>query len=287
MSAGRRRTKVAHEEEPENHERWAVSYADMMTVLVGLFIVLYAMSQIDQTKFEALRGSLAAGFGNASPTVLTGASGIMKDAGAVPASIKPAGDTNPIAPVSEISPDSEVSAEEQNLADARKEIDRLKAMQAEIEAAIAAAGLPGQVTYGIDSRGLVIGLVANDFFFDPGSATLKPRAQSVLDAAGPVLARLPDEISVEGHADLVPSSGRYATNWELAADRATQVLRHLVEFDGIAGGRISAVSFGDARPIANSGADPLAANRRVDIVVHSPSPESVRALLPVLIATEG
>ncbi len=281
MSGGHGRKKRVHEEEHENHERWAVSYADMMTVLVGLFIVLYAMSQVDQTKFEALRGSLAAGFGNASPTVLTGASGVMKDAGAVPDSIKPAGADNPIAPVSELSP------EEKELAEAREEVERLKAMQAEIEAALATAGLPGQVTYGIDSRGLVIGLIANDFFFDSGSAALKPGAQAVLDAAGPVLAPLPEELSVEGHADSVPSSGRYATNWELSADRATQVLRHLVEYDGIPGGRISAVSYGDARPLADGGADPLAPNRRVDIVVHSPSPESVRALLPVVIANGG
>ncbi|MGV8967685.1 MAG: OmpA/MotB family protein [Cellulomonas sp.] len=281
MSAGRGRKKAVHEEEQENHERWAVSYADMMTVLVGLFIVLYAMSQVDQTKFEALRGSLAAGFGNASPTVLTGASGVMKDAGAVPDSIKPAGADNPIAPVSELSPEA------QNLKDARDEVERLKQMQAAIEAALAAAGLPDQVTFGIDSRGLVLGLIANDFFFDPGSAALKPGAQAVLDAAGPVLAGIPEEVSVEGHADTVPSSGRYATNWELSADRATQVLRRLVEYDGIPGDRISAVSFGDARPMADVGADPLAPNRRVDIVIHSPSPESVRALLPVVIENEG
>ena len=275
------RKKAAHDEEHENHERWAVSYADMMTVLVGLFIVLYAMSQVNQTKFEALRGSLAAGFGNASPTVLTGASGVMKDAGAVPASIKPAGATSPIAPVSELTPEAKA------LADARVEAARLKELEAKVEANLAAAGLPGRVTYGIDARGLVIGMVASDFFFDTGSAALKPGAQTVLDAAAPVLASVPDEISVEGHADSTPISGRYATNWELSADRATQVLRHLVEVDGIAGDRISAVSFGDARPIAGAAGDQLAANRRVDLVIHSPQSETVRALLPVVIATGG
>ncbi|WP_407344553.1 flagellar motor protein MotB [Pengzhenrongella phosphoraccumulans] len=276
-----RRPKV-HEEEHENSERWAVSYADMMTVLVGLFIVLYAMSQIDQTKFEALRGSLAAGFGNASPTVLTGASGIMKDAGAVPASITPAGETSPIAPA------AEVTAEAKNMAAAQSELARLEAMKAQIEANLVAVGMGSQVSYGIDERGLVVGLVANDFFFETGSAALKPAAQTVLDAAGPVMAAIPDEISVEGHADSVPSSGRYATNWELSADRATQVLRHLVESDGIAGSRISSVSFGDARPLVGApGSDALALNRRVDLVVRSPQSEPVRTLLPVVIAANG
>lgn len=276
-----RRPKV-HEEEHENHERWAVSYADMMTVLVGLFIVLYAMSQIDQTKFEALRGSLAAGFGNASPTVLTGASGIMTDAGAVPASIKPAGETNPIAPTAELTPEAK------NLADARTELERLEAMEAQIEANLVVVGMGSQVSYGIDERGLVVGLISTDFFFETASAELKPAAQTVLDAAGPVMAAVPDQISVEGHADTVPSSGRYPTNWELSADRATQVLRHLVEFDGIAGGRISSTSFGDARPLAGPpGSDTLALNRRVDLVIRSPLSEPVRTLLPVVIASNA
>ncbi|RYV50014.1 OmpA/MotB family protein [Pengzhenrongella frigida] len=273
-----RKPKV-HEEEHENHERWAVSYADMMTVLVGLFIVMYAMSQVDQTKFEALAGSLAAGFGNASPTVLTGASGIMKDAGAVPASIKPAGETNPIAPAAELTEDA------QNLVDARAELARLEAMRDQIEANLVAAGVGQQVSYGIDSRGLIVGLIANDFFFETGSAVLKPAAQTVLNATGPAISSIPDEISVEGHADAIPISGRYPTNWELSADRATQVLRHLVEVDGIAGSRISAVSFGDARPLTSTdGSDSLAINRRVDLVIRSPLAEPVRALLPIVIA---
>lgn len=285
MSSHRGRKPRVHEEEHDNSERWAVSYADMMTVLVGLFIVLYAMSQIDQTKFEALRGSLAAGFGNASPTVLTGAAGVMDSAGTVPETGLPAApETNPIAPA----PAAEVDAEKQKVAQARDELTRLEAMEAQIEANLAAVGMANQVRYVIDERGLVIGLVANDFFFDPASATLKPAAMTVIDAAAPVLASITDEITVEGHANVLPVSGRYATNWELSADRATQVLRRLVEADGIPGQRVAAVGFGDARPLSDAGADALAVNRRVDLVVHSPLPEPVRDLLPSMIAgTQG
>lgn len=141
-----------------------------------------------------------------------------------------------------------------------------------------------QVRYTIDERGLVIGLVANDVFFDAGSAVLQPAADAVLDAASPVLVAISDRITVEGHANVLPTSGRYATNWELSSDRATQVLRHLVEVDGLPGARISATGFGDTRPLdPGSSPEALATNRRVDLVVHSPQPETVRGLIPAVI----
>ena len=74
---GRRRKHHEEHEEHENHERWAVSYADMMTVLVGLFIVLFAMSQVDEVKFEELRRSLSIGFGNDAPSMMVGGSGVL------------------------------------------------------------------------------------------------------------------------------------------------------------------------------------------------------------------
>jgi chemotaxis protein MotB len=86
----------------------------------------------------------------------------------------------------------------------------------------------------------------------------------------------------------VPISGRYPTNWELSADRATQVLRHFVERNGIAGGRIEATGFGDARPVGNgTDAQSLALNRRVDVVVLLSAPEQVRALVPGIAAAAG
>ena len=281
MSA-RKGRKRGPEEEHDNSERWAVSYADMMTVLVGLFIVMYAMGVTDHTKFTALKNSLAAGFGNGQPAVLDGSAGVMKDAGAVPSSPQDPGQAGPITPVSAAVAPVPVVPPDPNAKDiaaAKQESSRLEEVEKQIEARLAAVGLANQVRFKIDERGLVIGLVSNDVFFAPASAVLKPAAATIVDAAGPVLSAIPDEISVEGHANNLPVSGRYATNWELSADRATQVLRRLVEVDGVAGQRISAVGFGDTHPLADAGADALAVNRRVDIVVHSPMSESVRNLL--------
>jgi chemotaxis protein MotB len=272
---GGRRKGGGHEEEHENHERWAVSYGDMMTVLCALFIVLYSMSQVDQTKYEALAQSLAEGFNNKSASVLSGSDGVMDAA--------VAGSAQKTVPVA-AAPVDPTAAPPGDYAAAVAEVSRLQDVQAQIEARLAAIGMAQQVRYVIDERGLVMGLVANDVFFDQGSAVLQPAAHTLLDAAAPVLLAIPDQISVEGHANVVPTSGRYASNWELSADRATQVLRHLVEVDGMPGPRISATGYGDTRPL-DTGTSPeaLATNRRVDLVVHSALPETVRGLIPAVV----
>ncbi|GAA2726540.1 OmpA/MotB family protein [Cellulomonas aerilata] len=283
MSAGHggRRAKGGHEEEHENHERWAVSYGDMMTVLCALFIVLYSMSQVDQTKYEALAQSLAEGFNNKSASVLSGSDGVL-DASVAGSPAPPAAAATPAAATpATVDP---TAAPPADYAAAVSEVDRLRQVQAQIEAQLAAVGMGQQVRYLIDERGLVIGLVANDVFFDQGSAVLRPAAHTLLDAAAPVLLSIPDRISVEGHANVVPASGRYASNWELSADRATQVLRRLVESDGMPGVRISATGYGDTRPLdAGSSPEALATNRRVDLVVHSAQPDTVRGLIPAVV----
>lgn len=283
--AARSRRRQAPDEEHEvgGAERWLVSYGDMLTVLLGLFIVLYAMSQIDMQKFQSLRQSLAAGFGNES--ILVGQSGVLDETNDPAAGEEP-GMSNALVPVPTIDDLGQVAppqslTQKALVAAARAEADRLQQVQADIAARLAAAGLDGSVQMRITERGLVIGLIADDVFFAPASAELTAAAQQILDTVAPVLVALEDDVAVEGHANVLPVSGRYATNWELSADRATQVLRHFVETDGLPAGRVMAVGFGDARPLAE-GADEnsLAMNRRVDVVVLSGAPESVRELLP-------
>jgi chemotaxis protein MotB len=271
--------KVAHEEEEqENHERWAVSYADMMTVLVGLFIVLYSMSQVDQIKFEQLRQSLAVGFGNDAPSMLEGSTGALTGVEATVitpelASEEGVATTPVVTPTTEEGP----TVEERNLAAAAAEYDRLEAIANQVNDALQIQALNDRVRFRVTERGLIIGMVADDVFFTAASAQLSETAARVIDTITPVLVALPDEISVEGHANILPVSGRYATNWELSADRATQVLRRMVEVGGLPGGRVSAVGFGDARPLDDPGLDPLEANL----------PEAIRMLLPVLAAQRG
>lgn len=284
----RRRKHGDEEEEHANHERWMVSYSDMLTVMMGLFIVLYAMSQVDMQKFQALRSSLAASFGNES--ILTGTDGVMDSSSSVseePTEQAPSDAFDPITTSAGLGggaaagPESTVSP--QVLAAAQAEAQRLEDVKHQIEQQLAAVGLGSAVQMKITERGLVIGLVADDVFFAPASAELTATAVAVLDAIAPAIVGLPDEVSVEGHANVLPVSGKYPTNWELSADRATQVLRHFVEQNGVAAGRIEATGYGDARPVAQgTDEESLAMNRRVDVVVLSSAPEQVRALVPAI-----
>lgn len=295
-SAGRgsgshgRRVRRREEEEHENHERWAVSYADMMTVLVGLFIVLFAISQVDQVKFEQLRRSLAVSFGNEAPSTLIGGSGALDGTQLIEIAPDLAGDTgietemltNPRPADTEGTQGGSAPV----VAAAEAELGRLQEIAEQIATSLREDGVEDRVRFRITERGLVIGMVADDVFFAPDTAALTPTAQRVVDAVGPVLVGLTEQVSVEGHANVLPTR-RYPTNWELSSDRATQVLRRLVEADGMPPTRISAVGFGDTRPLDESGtAEALVANRRVDLVVLSPAPDEVRRLLPGLASAQ-
>jgi len=280
-----RRPKKHEEEEHENHERWAVSYADMMTVLVGLFIVLFAMSQVDQIKFEQLRQSLAVGFGHEAPSMVPGGSGAM--AGVENTAITP--DLQSQVGIQEDmvgTPDPTLTEEQINHDLAVTEYNRLAGMADAIAQLLAQQDLSDRVRFRITERGLVVGMVADDVFFTASSAQLSPTAQLVIDTTAPVLVGVSEEISVEGHANTLPPSSAYATNWELSADRATQVLRRLTEFGGVPANRIAAVGYGDARPLQDPEGDPMEANRRTDLVILSAVPEDVRAYLPTVAAEE-
>lgn len=277
-SHGRKRLGV-HEEEHENHERWAVSYADMMTVLVGLFIVLYAMSVVDEVKFEELKASLAAGFGHRTTSMMVGSTGALTGLESTEIAPDLRTDVEKEAGLTEARTD--LTEEQERQAAALAELARFDELTERIRAALADDGLDDRVRFRVTERGLVIGMVADDVFFAPDTATLTDTARRVIDAAGPVLADLTEQISVEGHANVLPST-RYPTNWELSSDRATQVLRRLVEQRYVAPERIASVGFGDARPL--TAADALDENRRVDVVVLSAAPDDVRALLPALAA---
>ncbi|MEX1080046.1 MAG: flagellar motor protein MotB [Homoserinimonas sp.] len=262
MSSRRRRGTRGHAEEGHVDERWLVSYADMITVLMCLFIVLFAMSTVDQKKYEDLSNSLATGFGATEKGAVDTAEGVVV-------------------------PEEMVDAEEVGFSEltlAIQEVDRLRALMEEIDASLKAKGLSHTVEYEFDERGLTVRLVGSETFFDNNSITLSTVATRVLDSVAPVLAGSPYQVSVEGHADKRQAAYPFATNWELASGRSTQVLRRLVEVGGMPATRIASVGYGAARPIAKgTGAAELAKNRRVDVVIVSNQPESVRSLIPMVI----
>lgn len=271
MSTSRsRRRKHEEHEEHENHERWLVTYADMLTLLMVLFIVMFAMSQVDQTKYEALRDSLSVGFG-AESAVLSGDRSILEDKEAAVAPDLISGaminslDTDPGKPVT-----SDAEAERrQQLAAATAEANNLKKVEAKLLAALRKAGLQHDVQTTIDERGLVVSLVSRHVVFQPDLASLSPRGQRVVDTLAPVLADIPNTLRLDGHTNQQPVQPRlYATDWDLAAARAVTVLRRLNELHGVPQNRLSASAFGHTRPLIDpSKPGSQAINKRVDIVV--------------------
>jgi chemotaxis protein MotB len=269
VSTARRAGGRGHEDEShdEPDERWAVSYADMVTVLMCLFIVLFAVSNVDKTKFELLANSLATGFGQEETT--TGGADISEGL---------------VIPPEMLDEEGEPDLTER----AAAEYESLEEMRERMRTALAAQGLQDTVEFVIDDRGLKVGLIGAETFFGDNSTDLSAKADAVLDAIGDVLTTVDNQVSVEGHADRRLSAAPFPTNWELSGGRATQVARFLVEHELVGGARVKATAFSDTRPLAEGDTpEALASNRRVDIVVESTEEDQVRALLPALADAAG
>ena len=283
---GRRRKKHHEEEEHENHERWLVSYADMVTLLMCLFIVLYAISQVDKTKFAALASGLSASFGapitaetnsatGSSPSVLQGLPNPTDIAAGVGQTVTSQGLSQQ--QVDAAAAQAALQRSQVVKAEAQGAYDQLAAARDAINKALTAAGEQNDVSYTIDQRGLVVHVIADNVLFDEGLADLQPAGRTLLDAVAPTLAKLPNSIRVEGHANKNPvnPNGPWPSNWELSAYRATTVLRYLAG-DGIPDTRMSAAGYADTEPLVPyTNPNAMALNRRVDIVVLSTaSPEA-------------
>ncbi len=291
MSRSRRRE--VHEEEHANHERWLLTYSDMITLLMVLFIVLFAISQVDQKRFDQLKQGMAAGFGeNSSP--FQGSRAVMPQAQLDPVSPAvplPAQGARPEqVSIQELVHQPQPQPERPRAYDeARAEVARLTALRRQIAKVLKQHGYLRDVAMRIDERGLAISLVSRHIVFRANLADLTPRGRKVLDVLSPVLRGLPNQIDVDGHTNQVKVKPKYyPTDWELSAARAVTVLRYLDEHGRLSGSRLSAVAYGHERPLI----DPTkpgsqALNKRVDIVVLSTAPEDTRKLFGQVLADRG
>jgi len=262
----RRRKKPHHEEEHENEERWLVSFADMMTLLFCLFMVLFAISSVNTSKFEALQKSLQDAFSGA---VLSGGKAVMasgsSDGTQKAAPQPPLPSLRPLTAINDTSAQSAAERE----AKARQEEQDFRALKRRVDNLAKDAGLQGKVKVTVRRRGLVIQLLTDKVFFDSGDATLKPAARKLVDKiAGVVAGERKHPIVVEGHTDSQPISGsQYPSNWELSGARAGAVVRDFID-NGVLARRVSLSGFSSQEPIAsNSTPEGRAQNRRVEVVL--------------------
>jgi chemotaxis protein MotB len=261
-------------------ERWLLTYADMITLLMALFIVMWAISSVNTTKFAELSVSLKQAFNGKLVTggdnVVSGATSLMPaqpsvvgDAQGKPVSTDPVSVAPPSFEPIRIDPVANANSVIESAETA--DLENLRRLKEELDRWAAKHGLKTKVATTIDERGLAIRVLTDDLLFDSGKAVLKPSAEPLLATVAAFVgdtSRVPNDIRVEGNTDNVPiSTAQFRSNWELSAGRATAVLQSLLEH-GLAPKRLSAVAYGQQRPLAtNHSAHGRSVNRRVELVV--------------------
>jgi chemotaxis protein MotB len=256
-----------HEEEHENEERWLVSFADMMTLLFCLFMVLFSISSVNTSKFEELQKSLHDAFSGA---ILSGGKSILTTGSAEAANPKASSVEPPLPslrPLTAINNTSIKSAADEG-AKAKQEEQDFRALKRRVDNLAKKAGLSGKVNVTVRRRGLVIQLLTDKVFFASGNADLSPEADRLVGKIGEIVR---DERShpviVEGYTDSQPTNGRYRSNWDLSGARASAVVNDFAKI-GVLANRMSLQGFGSQVPIAsNRTVEGRAKNRRVEIVL--------------------
>jgi chemotaxis protein MotB len=225
-----------HNEEHENAERWLLTYADLITLLLAFFIMMYVFSKKDAQKYDEVASHLK--------TIFSGGTGLAGKGSVTAAS--------PIDMPSKGASSGEIKRQlESELMDSNR-------------------NKPGGENISVlsDERGIVI-RVLDKAFFDEGKAELKDGAKGALDKIVPIIKSVDNHVRIEGHTDNVPiKTNEFKSNWELSVRRATEVVRYFVEKRGLPPDRISATGYAEYRPIVqNNSPKNKSLNRRIEIIV--------------------
>jgi chemotaxis protein MotB len=222
-------------------ERWLITYADMITLLLIFFIVMYSLGQLDLEKFRYLSQSLSHAMGgggavliSGGPSVATGKTGVRS----LPS-----------------------QAEQQ-------ELKQLANIKEELTSYIKESNLQAKVSVTSEERGVVLSF-QEEVLFVIGSAELTPKAMEIIRKVSPVLRKVSNYIRVEGHTcDLPIHNTFYHSNWELSSARATTVVEELINKQSFFPQRLAALAYGEYRPrVPNDSEIHRQMNRRVDIVI--------------------
>jgi len=250
-------------EKKNNSDRWLLTYSDLITLLMILFVILYALSNVDQSKYDALSKSLNKALLNSGESVLNGNKGIpdggdgilngQKDQSMQQNQTEQQTGTSR----SGSSSSSEITNEQQ-----------LTQVENSITDIANNSNLKNSIYFSMDGRGLEISF-ADDVFFDSGKADIKDNMKTILDKIAVVLNQFDNTIAIEGHTDNQPIiKGDFASNWQLSSMRASNVVQYLSETDHLTPERLYSVGYGQYRPEAtNDTPEGRARNRRVNMVI--------------------
>ena len=239
----RKKRAKAHEEEAS--EAWLLPYSDLMTLLLALFIALFAITQTDQTKITALAQAFSAAFNMGGPSFF-----------------------NQMGP--------NISAKREMIADEDvgnyayiQENQTLESIQRELEDYIQQNNLQDQLSTQLEEEGLMI-RIKEKALFPSGSADLVPESARIGPIVAGLLASIPERVLISGHTDTDPiSNARFPSNWELSSTRALTFMKYLLSINtDLNPARFSAIGYGEYRPIANNETvEGKQTNRRVEILI--------------------
>lgn len=239
------RKKRGKPHEEELNEAWLLPYSDLMTLLLALFIALFAMSQTDSSKMQALAQAFTAAFNMGGPSFFSG----MGPSTAMP--------------------NTPTTASDSTNAAYMQENENLREAQEKIEQYIKENNLQDQVSTELSEEGLMIRLKEKALFAS-GSAALQGQAEQIVPVIAALLSSLPERVTISGHTDNVPiSTAQFPSNWELSSARAVSLMRGLMGAQpALNPARFSALGYSEYRPIAsNDTEEGRAQNRRVEVFI--------------------
>jgi len=284
-------------EEHVNHERWLLTYADMITLLMCLFIILFAMSKLDAKKFDEVAKSLAQGFGQVV-NISQGSMSVLPATGDT-VSLQNAPKTDAMAVISpnvmpplvnQINAMMQSQAMGQNQQQAMATQAAVAAVTADkasldkaekaLKEAINKAGLSGRVTLSREERGLIVNILVDDVVFPADSAVLQPTGLTIVAALAPAIEATGHRVIIEGHTNTAKAHPKnYPSEWELSSARASSVARYLTSPLGLDHYMMSVVGYGDTSPLVpESNPNNMTINRRIAIVISTATTEKDRSL---------
>lgn len=227
--------KRAEDEPKAGAPEWMATYGDMVTLLLCFFVLLFSFATLDVQKFKAISQSMS------------GALGVLDSGAAI--------NMQPL--IGSFPNDSPT-----------EENEEFKQLYEEMSEYVKENNLQASVTLRLDERGLLVRFM-DDVLFDSGKADLTQNAKEIINKVAEIIRANDKNVRVEGHTDNVPiSTSRFPSNWELSTTRAVNVVKYLIEVNGIEAKRLSASGYSDQHPVDdNSTKEGRQRNRRVDMVI--------------------
>jgi len=256
----KRKKKEHHEEHVD--ESWLVPYSDLLTLLLALFIVLYAMSSLDSKKFAALADVFSKEFQTGT--------GIFDYPSPTPVKVEEQADIDDLNEKSEENDQAAVSKEELEKIKEQQDKEELGKIQEKVDSYISDSHLNNKLETSLTNEGLLVS-IRDNVLFASGSADVRNSDKKIVAEISRLLVMDPPRsIIISGHTDNVPiNNSEYDSNWELSVTRAINFMKLLLKNDKLNPSSFSAKGFGEFKPVAsNKTAEGRAKNRRVEILIQ-------------------